>query len=285
MSKIIKFVECPRDAMQGIQLLIPTAKKIEYIQSLLDVGFDIIDFGSFVSPKAIPQMADTHEVIKELDLSKTESELLAIIANIKGAIEACKYPQIKYLGYPFSISETFQMRNTNSTIEESFERVKEIQSLCIESGKKLTLYVSMGFGNPYGDIYNVELVEYWVQKLSELKIDIFSLSDTVGIATPELIGELFSNLIPKFPHVEFGAHLHSAPYNWLPKVKSAYKNGCSRFDVAIGGLGGCPMAKDDLVGNLATEYFVNFYSDKFKPSFNMDAFAKSIRLSKEIFHM
>lgn len=284
MSKIIKFVECPRDAMQGIPLLIPTEKKIEYIQSLLKVGFDIIDFGSFVSPKAIPQMADTADVLQGLDLSNTQSELLAIIANIKGAIEACKYPQIKYLGYPFSISETFQMRNTNSTIEESFERVKEIQSLCLESGKKLTIYISMGFGNPYGDEYNVELVEKWVHKLSELKIEIFSLSDTVGIANPELIGQLFGGLIPKFPHLEFGAHLHSAPYNWLPKVKAAYKNGCSRFDVAIGGLGGCPMAKDDLVGNLATEYFVNFYSDKFKPSFDMDAFGSSIRKAKEIFH-
>jgi len=281
---MIKFVECPRDAMQGFPVLIPTEKKIAYIQSLLDVGFDIIDFGSFVSPRSIPQMADTHDVISSLDLSNTNSELLAIIANVKGAIEASKYPQIKYLGFPFSISETFQQKNTNSSIAESLETVKEIQSICMASGKKLTIYISMGFGNPYGDPYNAEMVDIWVEKLAAMGVEIFSISDTVGVGSPELIADVFKTLIPKYPALEFGAHLHSAPYNWLSKVKAAYKNGCNRFDVAIGGFGGCPMAKDDLVGNLATEYFVNFYSDKFKPHFNMTAFDNSIRMAKEIFN-
>lgn len=282
---MIKFIECPRDAMQGIPILIPTDKKIAYIQSLLDVGFDVIDFGSFVSPKVIPQMADTAEVLAELDLSTTKSKLLAIVANTKGAIEACKYPQINYLGYPFSISETFQNRNANSTIEESFERVKEIAMLCHESGKELVIYISMGFGNPYGDEFNTGIIKAWVDKIAPLGIKIFSLSDTIGIATPELISEVFNDTISAYKDLEFGAHLHSAPYNWLPKVKSAYKSGCRRFDVAIGGLGGCPLAKDDLVGNLATEYFVNFFRKEFHPDFNEVAFEKSLRLAKDVFHL
>lgn len=281
---MIKFVECPRDAMQGIPILIPTEQKIRYIQSLLEVGFDVIDFGSFVSPRVIPQMADTAEVLESLDLSQTQSKLLAIIANTKGAIEACRYPQIDFLGYPFSISETFQQKNANSSIAESFERVREIQLLCQESGKELVIYISMGFGNPYGDAFGVDIIHQWIDKLAPLGIKIFSMSDTVGLATPELIGEVFDGLKP-YSDLEFGAHIHSAPYNWLPKVKAAYKAGCRRYDVAIGGLGGCPLAKDELVGNLATEYFVNFFRKQFKPEFNEQAFEKSLRMAKEIFYL
>lgn len=282
---MIKFIECPRDAMQGIPILIPTEKKIKYIQSLLEVGFDVIDFGSFVSPKVIPQMADTAEVLKGLDLSNTKSKLLAIVANTKGAMEACLYPQIDFIGYPFSISETFQHRNTNSSIEESFERVKEIALLTHESGKELVIYISMGFGNPYGDEFNVDIIHQWVEKIAGLGVKIFSLSDTIGVATPELITEVFKGTVGYYNDLEFGAHLHSAPYNWLPKVKAAYKGGCRRFDVAIGGLGGCPLAKDELVGNLATEYFVNFFRKQFKPEFDEKAFERSLRIANDIFHL
>lgn len=282
---MIKFIECPRDAMQGIPILIPTEKKIKYIQSLLEVGFDVIDFGSFVSPKVIPQMADTADVLKGLDLTNTKSKLLAIVANTKGAMEACLYPQIDFIGYPFSISETFQQRNTNSSIGESFERVKEIALLTHESGKELVIYISMGFGNPYGDVFNVDIIHHWVEKIASLGVKIFSLSDTIGVATPELITEVFKGTVGYYNDLEFGAHLHSAPYNWLPKVKAAYKGGCRRFDVAIGGLGGCPLAKDELVGNLATEYFVNFFRKQFKPEFDEKAFERSLRIANEIFHL
>jgi len=282
---VIKFIECPRDAMQGIPILIPTEKKIKYIQSLLEVGFDVIDFGSFVSPKVIPQMADTSEVLKGLDLTNTKSKLLAIVANTKGAMEACLHPQIDFIGYPFSISETFQQRNTNSSIGESFERVKEIALLTHESGKELVIYISMGFGNPYGDVFNVDIIHHWVEKIASLGVKIFSLSDTIGVATPELITEVFKGTVGYYNDLEFGAHLHSAPYNWLPKVKAAYKGGCRRFDVAIGGLGGCPLAKDELVGNLATEYFVNFFRKQFKPEFDEKAFERSLRIANEIFHL
>jgi len=282
---VIKFIECPRDAMQGIPILIPTDMKIKYIQSLLEVGFDVIDFGSFVSPKVIPQMADTAEVLKGLDLTNTKSKLLAIVANTKGAMEACLYPQIDFIGYPFSISETFQQRNTNSSIGESFERVKEIALLTHESGKELVIYISMGFGNPYGDVFNVDIIHHWVEKIASLGVKIFSLSDTIGVATPELITEVFKGTVGYYNDLEFGAHLHSAPYNWLPKVKAAYKGGCRRFDVAIGGLGGCPLAKDELVGNLATEYFVNFFRKQFKPEFDEKAFERSLRIANEIFHL
>lgn len=282
---MIKFIECPRDAMQGIPILITTDKKIKYIQSLLEVGFDVIDFGSFVSPKVIPQMADTAEVLKGLDLTNTKSKLLAIVANTKGAMEACLYPQIDFIGYPFSISETFQQRNTNSSIGESFERVKEMALLTHESGKELVIYISMGFGNPYGDVFNVDIIHHWVEKIASLGVKIFSLSDTIGVATPELITEVFKGTVGYYNDLEFGAHLHSAPYNWLPKVKAAYKGGCRRFDVAIGGLGGCPLAKDELVGNLATEYFVNFFRKQFKPEFDEKAFERSLRIANEIFHL
>ncbi len=282
---MIKFIECPRDAMQGIPILIPTEKKIKYIQSLLEVGFDVIDFGSFVSSKVIPQMADTAEVLNGLDLTNTKSKLLAIVANTKGAMEACLHPQIDFIGYPFSISETFQHRNTNSSIGESFERVKEIALLTHESGKELVIYISMGFGNPYGDDFNVDIIHHWVEKIAGLGVKIFSLSDTIGVATPELITEVFKGTVGYYNDLEFGAHLHSAPYNWLPKVKAAYKGGCRRFDVAIGGLGGCPLAKDELVGNLATEYFVNFFRKQFKPEFDEKAFERSLRIANEIFHL
>lgn len=250
----IKLVECPRDAIQGLHNFIATEKKIKYINLLLESNlFDTIDFGSFVSPKAIPQMADTAEVVRGLDLSQTKTKLLAIIANERGATEACQFEQISYLGYPFSISETFQIRNTNATIVESLERVKAIQAITEQAGKQLVIYISMGFGNPYGDEWNAEIALKWVDELQKLGIKIFSLSDTVGVATPESITYLFENLIPKYPHLEFGSHLHTTPDSWKQKIDAAYNAGCRRFDGAILGYGGCPMAADELVGNMPME--------------------------------
>ncbi len=250
----MKLIECPRDAIQGIKHFIPTEKKIKYINLLLKSNlFDTIDFGSFVSPKAIPQMADTAEVVRGLDLSQTKTKLLAIIANERGAMEACQFEQISYLGYPFSISETFQIRNTNATIVESLERVKAIQAITEQAGKQLVIYISMGFGNPYGDEWNAEIALKWVDELQKLGIKIFSLSDTVGVATPESITYLFENLIPKYPHLEFGSHLHTTPDSWKQKIDAAYNAGCRRFDGAILGYGGCPMAADELVGNMPME--------------------------------
>lgn len=250
----MKLIECPRDAIQGIKHFIPTEKKIKYINLLLKSNlFDTIDFGSFVSPKAIPQMADTAEVVQGLDLSRTKAKLLAIIANERGAMESCKFEQISYLGYPFSISETFQLRNTNATIAESLERVKSIQEITEKANKQLVIYISMGFGNPYGDEWNAEIAIKWVDELQKLGIKIFSLSDTVGVATPESIQYLFENLIPKYPDLEFGAHLHTTPFTWQEKVDAAYNAGCRRFDGAILGYGGCPMAADELVGNMPME--------------------------------
>lgn len=255
----MKIIECPRDAIQGLHHFIPTDKKIAYINQLLASNlFDTIDFGSFVSPKAIPQMADTKAVIEGLNLSDTQTKLLAIIANERGALEASTYQQIDYLGYPFSVSETFQLRNTNATIAESLERVKSIQEICTNTGKQLVLYVSMGFGNPYGDTWNAEIVLEWVEKLKQLGINIFSLSDTVGIATPENIRYLFENLILEHKDLEFGAHLHTTSDTWQEKIKSAYAAGCRRFDGAILGYGGCPMAADELVGNMPTENLLSF---------------------------
>ena len=250
----IKLVECPRDAIQGIKHFIPTEKKIKYINLLLESNlFDTIDFGSFVSPKAIPQMADTAAVVRGLNLNHTQTKLLAIIANERGATEASQFEKISYLGYPFSISETFQVRNTNATIAESLERVKAIQEIAEKADKQLVIYVSMGFGNPYGDEWNAEIAIKWVDKLQKLGIKIFSLSDTVGVATPESITYLFENLIPKYPNLEFGAHLHTTSDTWQEKVDAAYKAGCRRFDGAILGYGGCPMAADELVGNMPME--------------------------------
>ena len=256
---MIKLVECPRDAMQGLKTFIPTETKVAYLNQLLRVGFDTIDFGSFVSPKAIPQMRDTADVLRQLDLSASSSRLLAIVANQRGAEDACSFPEIAYLGYPFSISETFQLRNTNATIEESLERVEDIQNQCMASGKELVLYISMGFGNPYGDEWNLEIVHKWVQRLVGMGIGILQLSDTIGVSNPENIRYLFSNLSPLYPDVEIGAHLHTEPHNWKEKVAAAYESGCRRFDGAIKGYGGCPMAKDDLTGNMPTENMVYYF--------------------------
>jgi hydroxymethylglutaryl-CoA lyase len=258
----IKIIECPRDAMQGIKTFIPTEKKVQYIQSLLRCGFDTIDFGSFVSPKAIPQMADTAEVLSKLDLSRTRSKLLAIVANTRGAQDASLHPEIDYLGYPFSISENFQMRNTHKTIAESVETLQEILDIAGKAGKEVVAYLSMGFGNPYGDPWDVEIVGEWTEKLSGMGVKILSLSDTIGSSTPEVITYLFSNLIPKYPEIEFGAHLHTTPNKWFEKVDAAYTAGCTRFDGAIQGFGGCPMAKDELTGNMPTEKVLSYFTSK-----------------------
>jgi len=258
--KPIKIIECPRDAMQGIKPFIPTARKAAYIQSLLRVGFDSIDFGSFVSPKAIPQMQDTAEVLAKLDLSQTRSKLLAIIANTQGAQMASEHGPIQYLGFPFSISENFQMRNTHKTIAESLITLQEILEIADKNNKEVVAYLSMGFGNPYGDPWNVEIVSEWTEKLSIMGIKILSLSDTVGSSTPDVIRYLFSNLIPKYPQIEFGAHLHTLPDKWFEKIDAAYQSGCRRFDGAIQGFGGCPMAKDDLTGNMPTEKLLSYFT-------------------------
>jgi len=262
MMEQVKIIECPRDAMQGIKAFIPTEKKVQYIQSLLRVGFDTIDFGSFVSAKAIPQMQDTPEVLAQLDLSQTKSKLLAIIANTIGAENASRYPEIKYLGFPFSISENFQMRNTHKTIAESLVTLQEILDIANATDKEVVAYLSMGFGNPYGDPWSVEIVGEWTERLSNMGVKILSLSDTVGSSTPEVISYLFSNLIPKYPHIEFGAHLHTTPDKWFEKVDAAYKAGCRRFDGAIQGFGGCPMAKDDLTGNMPTEKMLSYFTSQ-----------------------
>jgi hydroxymethylglutaryl-CoA lyase len=256
----IKIIECPRDAMQGIKAFIPTERKVSYIQSLLRVGFDTIDFGSFVSAKAIPQMQDTAEVLAGLDLSQTRSKLLAIIANTQGALAAASHQPIQYLGFPFSISENFQMRNTHKTIAESLITLEEILEIADKSNKEVVAYLSMGFGNPYGDPWNVEIVGEWTEKLSNLGVKILSLSDTVGSSTPEMIQYLFSNLIPKYPKIEFGAHLHSTRDKWFEKIDAAYRAGCRRFDGAIQGFGGCPMATDDLTGNMPTEKLLSYFT-------------------------
>ena len=258
--KNIKIIECPRDAMQGIRDFIPTQKKVDYIQSLLRVGFDTIDFGSFVSPKAIPQMQDTAEVLAQLDLSQTQSKLLAIIANTQGAQLASVYKEIQYLGFPFSISENFQMRNTHKTIAESLVTLQEILDIADASNKEVVAYLSMGFGNPYGDPWNIEIVGEWTKRLATMGVKILSLSDTIGSSTPEVIDYLFSHLIPKYPQIEFGAHLHTTPDKWHEKIDAAYKAGCRRYDGAIQGFGGCPMAKDDLTGNMPTEKLVSYFT-------------------------
>lgn len=256
----VKIIECPRDAMQGIKDWIPTEKKVQYIQALLRCGFDTIDFGSFVSPKAIPQMRDTADVLAALDLSDTKSKLLAIVANLRGAQDAVKFSEIDYLGYPFSISENFQMRNTHKTIIESVALLQEILDLAAANNKKVVAYLSMGFGNPYGDPWNVEIVAEWTEKLASMGVEIVSLSDTIGSSTPEIITYLFSNLIPAYPQIEFGAHLHTTPDSWREKVHAAAQAGCRRFDGAIQGFGGCPMAKDDLTGNMPTEKLLSYFN-------------------------
>ncbi len=280
----VKIIECPRDAMQGIKDWIPTEKKITYIQSLLNCGFDTIDFGSFVSPKAIPQMKDTAEVLSKLDLSRTKSKLLAIVANLRGAEDAVQHPEIQYLGYPFSISENFQMRNTHKTIAESIVILDEILNLAHQNNKEVVAYLSMGFGNPYGDPWNVEIVSEWTEKLATMGVKILSLSDTIGSSTPEIITYLFSNLIPQYPDIEFGAHLHTTPQAWFEKVDAAYKSGCYRFDGAIQGFGGCPMAKDELTGNMPTEKMLSYFtSNKIETGINSMAFESAYNKALDIF--
>ena len=262
MPKKIKIIECPRDAMQGIKTFIPTELKANYIQSLLRVGFDTLDFGSFVSPKAIPQMRDTKEVLDELDLSGTRTKLLSIVANLRGAEMACSIDSIDYLGFPFSISENFQMRNTHKTISESEIVLKDILEITKKLNKKLVVYMSMAFGNPYGDPWDVDIVGEWADRLQSMGVEILSLSDTIGSSKPESISYLFSNLIPKFPHIEFGAHLHTHPNSWYEKLNAAYNAGCYRFDGAIQGFGGCPMASDSLTGNMPTEKIISYFNSE-----------------------
>ena len=281
----VKIIECPRDAMQGIKTFIPTASKVTYIQSLLRVGFDTIDFGSFVSPKAIPQMQDTAEVLAMLDLSQTQSKLLAIIANTQGAEAASNFPEIDYLGYPFSISENFQMRNTHKTISQSLVSLQEVLNLADAKNKQVVAYLSMGFGNPYGDPWNTEIVGEWTQKLAAMGVKIISLSDTIGSSTPETIAYLFSNLIPAYPEIEFGAHLHTTPDSWLEKIDSAYKAGCLRFDGAIQGFGGCPMATNYLTGNMPTEKLLSYFTtQKANTNLNPMSFESAYNEASMIFN-
>ena len=280
----IKLVECPRDAMQGWHEFIPTVDKIRYLNTLLQVGFHTIDFGSFVSPKAIPQMADTKEVLDNLDLSNTTSKLLAIVANKRGAEAAVTFNQIDFLGFPFSISETFQQRNTNTSIEQSFNQVLDIQELCVRNHKKLVIYISMGFGNPYGDPYHEEMVFEWASKLAISGIEIISLADTVGLATPEQIERTTEFLIQSMPNVEVGVHLHSTPINWKQKTEAAFNAGCLRFDGAINGIGGCPMAGDNLVGNMNTNLMIDFFNEKGIPlNLNSPKLADAVQIATEIF--
>ena len=263
MIETVKIVECPRDAMQGIKShFISTESKALYINSLLKVGFDTIDFGSFVSPKAIPQMRDTAAVLNKLNLSETNSKLLAIVANVRGANDACQFEEIDYLGYPFSISENFQMRNTHKTISESIEVLKDIITIARRHNKEVVTYLSMGFGNPYGDPWNVDIVADWTKKLVKMGVKTVSLSDTVGSSTPQIINYLFTNLIKEYPQVEFGAHLHTTPATWFEKIDSAFKAGCRRFDGAMKGYGGCPMATDKLTGNMPTEKLLSYFTVK-----------------------
>jgi hydroxymethylglutaryl-CoA lyase len=272
MSKSIKIIECPRDAMQGIKPFIPTSQKVQYLQSLLRVGFDTLDFGSFVSPKAIPQMQDTAEVISHLDLSKTRTKLLAIVANVRGAKAAAAFDEIEFLGFPFSISENFQMRNTHKTINESEEILKDILQVADQHHKKVVVYLSMAFGNPYGDPWDVDIVAGWTERLHKMGVQILSLSDTVGTSNASSITYLFSNLIPAYTSVEFGAHLHTHPASWHEKVEAAFEAGCMRFDGAIQGFGGCPMAKDELTGNMPTEKLLSYFTTK-KIQTNLDVLA------------
>ena len=284
MNSPFKLIECPRDAMQGWKNFIPTEKKIKYINSLLKVGFDTIDFGSFVSPKAIPQMADTKKVVGGLELGVNSSKLLAIIANLRGAEDASVFDQITYLGFPFSVSETFQQRNTNSSIEESLKRVEEIQNLCINKNKKLVIYISMAFGNPYDDPYDEDIVFNWVERLVELDIETISLADTVGVATPEQVYDMTSYLVESLPSTEIGVHLHSTFENWQAKLEAAVKAGCKRFDGALKGIGGCPMANDELVGNMNSEWMINYFETKgIDTGINKNALLDSLAIAEEIF--
>jgi len=279
----IKIIECPRDAMQGIFEFIPTEKKISYLNILLKVGFDVLDFGSFVSPKAIPQMRDTAEVLVNLDLKDVRTKLLAIIANVRGAADALTHSEIDYLGFPFSISETFQQRNANQSITQAFETVKEIQNLCIQKNKQLVVYLSMAFGNPYGDNWDKEIVREWAEKMAAIEVKIISLADTVGTASGSDVRSLFETLIPSYKNVEFGAHLHSHPASWKVKVEAAWEGGCRRFDGALKGFGGCPFAKDELVGNIATENLIGFLEEKNRLRIDKDFLRLALAEANEIF--
>lgn len=284
MNSPVKLIECPRDAMQGWKNFIPTEKKIEYINSLLKVGFDTIDFGSFVSAKAMPQMADSKEVVSRLEGGVSNSKLLAIVANLRGAEEAAVFDPIAFLGFPFSVSETFQQRNTNSSIDESLKRVEEIQNLCINKNKKLVIYISMAFGNPFDDLYDADIVFNWVEKLVELDIEIISLADTVGVATPEQVYEMTSYLVESLPATEIGVHLHSTFENWQQKLHAGIKAGCKRFDGALKGIGGCPMAHDQLVGNMNTEWMINYFeTNGISTGLDKNALQDSLRIAEEIF--
>jgi hydroxymethylglutaryl-CoA lyase len=281
---MMKIIECPRDAMQGIPAFIPTALKVAYLNALLKVGFDTLDFGSFVSPKAVPQMQDTEQVLAQLEWSDASTKLLAIVANLRGARQAAVQPGVAYLGFPLSVSETFQQRNTNKSISTAIQEVAQMQDLCLGKGKTLVVYLSMGFGNPYGEPWSPEVVAAFVQILDALAIRTIALSDTIGVANPENIRFLFSHLIPAFPLVEFGAHLHTHPINWQEKAQAAYDSGCRRFDSALRGLGGCPMAKDELVGNMATENLVSFFENIGVPlRIDKEALATAMELSAKVF--
>jgi hydroxymethylglutaryl-CoA lyase len=277
----MKIIECPRDAMQGIKEFIPTKKKIDYINQLLKVGFDTIDFGSFVSPKVIPQLKDTAEVLSELDLSSTSSKLLSIIANIRGAEDACNFKEINYLGFPLSVSEEFQRRNTNKSINEALNTVEEIQNLSVKNNKELVVYLSMAFGNPYGENYHPDIVAELTHKLHKLEIETIALSDTIGVSEPDNIVPLFSTLSTEYPNIEIGAHFHTTTDKWEEKIDSAYKNGCRRFDSALKGYGGCPMADDDLIGNMPTEKLISYFTEGL--GLNMKEMEKSLEMSSSVF--
>ncbi|WP_285008015.1 hydroxymethylglutaryl-CoA lyase [Pedobacter faecalis] len=284
-QKSIKLVECPRDAMQGIHDFIPTELKAQYINLLLEVGFDTIDFGSFVSAKAIPQLKDTREVLSKLDLTGTKSKLLAIVANLRGAEEAAAFDEISYLGFPFSISETFQRRNTNSGILESVDTLKALLEICDKQQKTAVIYLSMGFGNPYGDPWNTEIVEEWTDRLVGNGVTILALSDTIGVSSPEKIREIVPTLLASFSNIEIGLHLHSTPATRLEKMEAAYDAGCARFDSALRGYGGCPMAADDLTGNMATEDLIDFFTAKnIHLNLDMEKWTEAVRFSSRIFH-
>ena len=276
----MKIIECPRDAMQGISEFIPTDKKIAYINQLLKVGFDTIDFGSFVSSKAIPQLKDTAEVLNGLDLSSTSSKLLAIIANNRGATDACNFQEIDYLGFPLSVSEEFQQRNTKKSIDEALKEVEEIQNLAIKNNKELVVYLSMAFGNPYSENYHPDIVAELTENLYKLEVGTVALSDTIGVSNPDNIKPLFNTLIKEYPTIEFGAHFHTTSDTWEEKVDTAYKNGCRRFDAALKGYGGCPMAKDDLVGNMPTEKLITYFTEDLK--LNLDELEKSLTFTNDI---
>ena len=282
--KQLKLIECPRDAMQGWKNFIPTGKKIEYINQLLKVGFDTIDFGSFVSPKAVPQMADTREVIEKLKIKDGKTKLLAIVANVRGAKEAAAFEKINYLGFPFSVSPTFQMRNANSTMEESLERVKEIKNICDRNDKELVIYISMAFGNPYGDEYNEGIVLKWIKKIVGEGIGIISLADTVGLANASQVSSLVNKVISQFPDLETGVQLHSTNVNWKQKIDAALQNGCMRFDGALKGFGGCPFAEDELVGNMNTELMIPYFMQMgFLKNINKTELLKASQMASEIF--